>query len=161
MNRTTVSFLVGLVAGVVLTVILVAGIAPGLMIKEYRSSLGLQESVDRIQARAEEAGWTVSSVMELEKSIRNHGGPEVAPVRLINLCQPVYSSTILLDDSARKVSVMMPCTISVYEKGDGDVYIGAMNAGLLGRLFGGVVADVMGGPVAKEQREFIASVVSG
>ena len=85
MNRTTVSFLIGVIAGVVLTVILAAGIAPGLMIKEYRSSLGLQESVDRIEATAVEAGWVVSSVMELEKSILKHGGPEVAPVRLINL----------------------------------------------------------------------------
>ena len=35
---------------------------------------------------------------------------------------------------------MMPCTISVYEKSDGKTYIGSMNAGLLGRVFGGTVA---------------------
>jgi ADP-ribosylglycohydrolase len=44
----------------------------------------------------------------------------------------------------------------VYEKADGTIAVGTMNAGLLGRLFGGVVADVMGGPVAREQREFVA-----
>ena len=31
-----------------------------------------------------------------------------------------------------------------------------MNAGLLGRMFGGAVAEVMGGSVATEQQKFIA-----
>ncbi len=52
---------------------------------------------------------------------------------------------------------MMPCKIAVYEKADGSVALGTMNAGLLGRLFGGVVSEVMAGPVAREQRSFVAS----
>ncbi len=62
------------------------------------------------------------------------------------------------DDTARRVSVLMPCTISVYEKADGSVWVGAMNPGLIAPLFGGVVAQVMAGPVAREQADFIRSV---
>jgi hypothetical protein len=40
--------------------------------------------------------------------------------------------------------------------GSGLLQEGCMNAGLLGRMFGGAVAEVMGGPVATEQQKFIA-----
>ena len=49
----------------------------------------------------------------------------------------------------------MPCTISVYEKEDGKTYIAHVNAGLMGNLFGGVIADVMSGPVSEQQNRFV------
>ncbi len=52
------------------------------------------------------------------------------------------------------VSLMMPCTISIYEKSDGQTYVATMNAGLMGRLFGGTVARVMAGSVAPETAKF-------
>jgi len=38
----------------------------------------------------------------------------------------------------------MPCTLAVYEADDGKVYISKMNTGLMGKLFGGTVAEVVG-----------------
>ncbi|MFA5057528.1 MAG: DUF302 domain-containing protein, partial [Opitutaceae bacterium] len=102
------------------------------------------------------AGWVVQSVVELEKSVKKNGGGDVRPVRLVNVCEARHAAEILRDDSARKVSVLMPCTISVYEKADGRAYLGTLNAGLMARLFGGVVARVMGGPVAADQARFTA-----
>ncbi len=58
------------------------------------------------------------------------------------------------DDKAMFVTVMMPCSISVYEKSDGNVYVSTMNAALMGRMFGGTVAKVMSGPVAAETAGF-------
>jgi len=34
--------------------------------------------------------------------------------------------------------------------------VGSMNAGLLGKMFGGTVAEVMGNTVAAQQQKFIA-----
>jgi hypothetical protein len=79
-------------------------------------------------------------------------------VRLVNLCQAKHAAAIMRDDTARRVSVLMPCTISVYEKSDGSVWIGAMNPGLIAPFFGGVIAEIMGGPVAREQAAFIRTV---
>ena len=62
---------------------------------------------------------------------------------LVDLCEPAHATNILTEDDARIVSVMMPCTISVCEKTDGKTFIGHMNAGLLGGMFGGMVAEVM------------------
>jgi len=76
-------------------------------------------------------------------------------VRLIDLCEPHHASKILSADDARFVSVMMPCTISVYEKADGKIYIAHMNAGLMGKVFGGVISEVMSGPVTEQQNRFV------
>jgi uncharacterized protein (DUF302 family) len=152
-----------LVAG---AVILLAGFAllrlflPRWMLPECRSAHSLEETVTRLADTAKAAGWVVQSIIELEKSIEKNGGGVVRPVRLVNLCQAKHAAAIMRDDTARRVSVLMPCTISVYEKADGSVWIGAMNPGLIAPFFGGVIAEVMGGPVAREQAAFIRSVCS-
>jgi uncharacterized protein (DUF302 family) len=148
----TLGFLAGLaVAGA-------AGwlVMPGQMLKEYRSPFGVEETVAAIQEKAVADGWVVASVQSLDQSVKKHGGGELPPVRLVNLCQAHHAHEILREDESKIVSVMMPCTISVYQKDDGHTYIGAMNAGLLGKMFGGTVARVMGGEVAAAQRSFIA-----
>lgn len=72
-----------------------------------------------------------------------HGDKDVLPVMLVELCKLFHASKILVEDDARIISVMMPCTISVYEKNDGKTCIGHTNTELLGQMFGGVVAEVI------------------
>jgi uncharacterized protein (DUF302 family) len=147
-----------------LAVVVLAGFAllrhflPRWMLPECRSAHSLDETVTRLADTAKAAGWVVQSIIELEKSIEKNGGGVVRPVRLVNLCQAKHAATIMRDDTARRVSVLMPCTISVYEKSDGSIWIGAMNPGLIAPIFGGVVAEIMGGPVAREQAAFIRTV---
>jgi uncharacterized protein (DUF302 family) len=114
--------------------------------------------VDRLTKAAKAEGWVVSSIQKLDQSIVKHGGPKVRPVRLVNLCHPQHAAKILNVDGARIVSVMMPCTIAVYEKSDGTVWAANMNAKLLGSMFGGVVSEVMAGPVAESQDKFLATL---
>lgn len=150
------SVLIGFVLGVV--VVSVAGwlMMPGLMLREQQSPFGVDETVEKIKQNATKEGWVVSSVVPLEQSVKKHGGGDLPPVRLVNLCQANHAFNILNEDDSKIVSVMMPCTISVYQKSDGKTYVGTMNAGLLGRMFGVVVAKVMGKEVAEQQKRFIA-----
>ena len=150
------SLVIGFLVGVVLTGAAGWLMMPGLMVQEYPSPLGVEETVRHIEQKAVASGWVVSSVMPLDQSVKKHGGGELPPVRLVNLCQANHAHEILKDEDNRTVSVMMPCTISVYRKDDGNTYVGAMNAGLLGKMFGGTVARVMGGDVAEAQRHFIS-----
>ena len=157
MNATLV---LGILLGLILALLLLGAGAflalPRLMIREQPSPLGLDATVEKITQTALAAGWVVQSVVELEKSVKKNGGGDIRPVRLVNLCEAHHAAEILRHDAVRKVSVFMPCTLSVYEKADGRAYIGTLNAGLLARLFGGVVARVMGGPVAADQARFTA-----
>lgn len=151
-----------LAAGLLLGLLLVAGLAlarlPHLLLPERRSRFGLDETVARLTDAARAAGWVVQSVVELDKSIEKNGGGTVRPVRLVNLCHAQHAARILQVDAARRASVLMPCTVSVYEKSDGSVWVGAMNAGLIAPFFGGVIAKVMGRAVAAEQDRLLASV---
>lgn len=150
--------LLALAALCVVCVWLLRRAIPRLLLPEALSAYGLEETVTRLTEAAKAAGWVVQSLVELEKSIEKNGGGVVRPVRLVNLCQAKHAARIMHDDTARRVSVLMPCTISVYEKSDGSIWIGAMNPGLIAPFFGGVVAEIMGGPVAREQAAFIRTV---
>jgi uncharacterized protein (DUF302 family) len=149
-------FAVGLVVGLILAGVAGWQMMPGTMIHTTPSPLGLEETVEKLTENAREEGWVVSGVVEMEKSIAKHGGEIQRPVRLVNLCQPDYASAILNDPAARKVSVMMPCTVAVYEDDNGITQVATMNAGLMGRMFGGTIAEVMSGPVATDTARMLA-----
>jgi hypothetical protein len=53
----------------------------------------------------------------------------------------------------------MPCSIGVYEGDDGRVYVAKMNTGLMGKMFGGNVAQVMGGAVAEDEAKILARCI--
>ena len=128
------------------------------MIIEEPSPYGLDDTVKRIADAAKAEGWVVSAIRPMHKSVKKNGGPTVLPVMLVELCSPEHAGAILLDDAARYASVMMPCTVSVYEKADGKVYVAHVNAKMVGGMFGGTVAEVMGGAVAAAQDKFLAAV---
>jgi uncharacterized protein (DUF302 family) len=145
----------GAVIGIALTIFVVWMYAPGLMLKEYSSPYDVDTTVEMIKNNAAAENWVVPGVSSLHKSIKKHGGGELPPIKLVNMCRPDYAYNILKEDNNKIVSVFMPCTISVYEKSDGKVYIGTMNAELLGKMFGGTVAEIMGDSVAADQRKII------
>ncbi|MHC4974248.1 MAG: DUF302 domain-containing protein [Planctomycetota bacterium] len=153
-----VGFLLGVLVGAGFLGAVVWFSGPDLMLQERPSRVGLDATVDRLTKAAKAEGWVVSSIQKLDQSIVKHGGPKVRPVRLVNLCHPQHAAKILNVDGARIVSVMMPCTIAVYEKSDGTVWAANMNAKLLGSMFGGVVSEVMAGPVAESQDKFLATL---
>ena len=153
--KTVVTMLFGLLAGIILTAAIGWSYAPEMMLVEHESPYSVEKTVEMIKGNAIKEGWVVPGVSSIHKSIKKHGGGELPPVMLVNICQPGHAYDILKEDDNKIVSVFMPCTISVYEKSDGNVYIGIMNAGLLGRMFGGSVAEIMGEKVAADQRKFI------
>ncbi len=149
-----VGFLLGLASCAAAVYLLM----PGLMIHERTTTLPLQVAVEKLSAAAKEQGWVVSGVMNIDESIVKHGGKPTVPVRLVNLCQADHASRILNDPASRRVSVMMPCTISLYSDEAGQTHVASMNASLMGRMFGGVVADVMGGRVGPEQETILSAL---
>lgn len=146
---------VGIVLGVVLAGAAGWMVMPKMMIKERSSPFGFEETVGKLRENIEAGGWKISSVMQLHNSLQKEGY-RVPRTAVIKLCHPDYAERILNDDAAHFLSVMMPCSIAVYEKSDGSVWVSTLNAGLMGRMFGGVTAEVMGGPVARETARFTA-----
>ena len=140
-------------AGILVTGLLAWQVGGSLMVQEYPSPFGIEETAARIQANIQAAGWDLSGLRSPSNTIRKLGAT-VPNVLLVEACNPDYSKPILKDDDTRILSILMPCTITIYEKADGKVYIGLMNSGLMGRLFGPMVTEVMA-KVAVDQQKFI------
>ncbi|MDH5490088.1 MAG: DUF302 domain-containing protein [Rhodospirillaceae bacterium] len=144
----------GFFAGMVVFSVLAWQVGGSLMIQEYESPYGLEETVARIQHNIQDAGWDLSGLRSPSNTIRKMGAT-VPNVMLIEACKPDYSKPILKDRDTRILSILMPCTITVYEGEDGKTYIGLMNSALMGHMFGFMVGEVMG-KVAEDQKKFIA-----
>jgi uncharacterized protein (DUF302 family) len=158
--RTFFVFVLGLVLGALAVAGGVLWKGSSLAVNEVESPSTVDETVARLTKAAEAEGWKVLGVRKLHESIKQGTGLDVRPVHVVELCHPAHAGKILKEDAARPVSVFMPCSIAVYEKTDGKVYVASTNATLLGRVFGGVVAEVMGGPVAEAQARFVTAATT-
>lgn len=154
--KNLIHVFIAFAGGVLVALLAIYLVMPAAMIRIQTSPLGLEETVDKLKEAAENQGWVISGVSKIDESVAKHGGGEVPRVRLINFCQASYAGAILRDPDARHVSVFMPCTISVYEGDDGRVHVSSMNAGLLGGMMGGTIAEVMGGSVAADQEKVLS-----
>lgn len=145
----------GFAAGVLAVAILAYVFMGSLMFREIESPFGVEETVARIQHNIQNVGngWALSGLRNPGKAVQNAGG-NVLPVMMVEACSTKYSGPILKDDSVRFLSILMPCKVSVYKKNDGKTYIGMMNAGLMGKMFGPMVGEVMG-KVAEDQAKFV------
>ena len=147
--------LLGFVVGIVVVALGGWMMMPSLMFTERESPFGLEETVARIQQNIQKAGngWALSGLRNPAKAVQADGS-NVLPVMMIEACSTKYSKPILQEDTVRFLSILMPCKISVYKKNDGKIYIGTMNAALMGRMFGSMVGGVMG-QVAEDQKKFL------
>lgn len=151
MMKTIGSFL----AGIALTLLVLWTGMSGLMFSEKESPFTVEETAARIQQNIQKAGngWSISGLRNPAKPVEAEGG-NVLPVLLIEACSTVYSAPILKDDQVRILSLLMPCKISVYKKSNGKVYIGILNAGLIGSFFGSMVGETMK-KVVTDQEKFL------
>lgn len=146
----------GVIFGVILTAIIGWNVMPMMMVNVTESPYGSEETVAKIKRNVDATeGWAISAVRPAHKNLKKMVGGEIPPTYLIDLCDPSYAYDVLKNDADRKLSLFMPCTISVYEKSDGKTYVATMNALLLGKMFGGNVAVVME-KVDIDQNNFIA-----
>jgi len=145
----------GIALGVILSLVAVWQMAGSLMFEERVSPYTVEETVARIQQNIQAAGngWALFGLRYPTRPVEAEG-VSVLPVMAIEACSPKYSGPILKDDKVRFLSLLMPCKISVYKKSDGKVYIGTMNAGLIGKLFGPMVGETMEHVVA-DQKKFL------
>jgi len=146
----------GLVAGIALTAVLVVKLMPGMMLKVHPSPSDFETTVSKVESAIARAGWGHQRTMPLHEKLADKGHAVPFRVALIDLCKPEYAASVLTTD--RHVACLMPCTFGVYEADDGRVYITQMNTGLMGKLFGGNIARVMGREVSRDEKAMLAEI---
>lgn len=135
-------FIIGLFAGVLLTITATLLLAPSLLFTVSESKYDFTETTARITSATQENGWAMPHQYDLQATMQKHGF-EVQPVTVFSLCKPDLAHQILSSNNDRLASAMMPCRIAVFQKADGKTYVSRMNATLLSKLMGGKVKKVM------------------
>jgi uncharacterized protein (DUF302 family) len=139
------SIILGAIIGFLLMGIIVWVAMPPMMINVHKSQYSFDETVAAVEkAVAAQGGWKVSKVFDIQKNIVDAGYQDMTKVKIVTLCNPHYANRILSNDKDKVVATMMPLGIGVYETKDGSVYMSEMNVGLMGMIFGGTIAEVMG-----------------
>jgi len=161
MFKTTIgAALLWIVVGMLLMGLVVWTTMPGMMLIQHRSARNFDETVAAIgDAVKKKQDWKVLTVNDFQKSIRDAGHGDLKKVGSVALCNPRLASRILGEDSNKRVTALMPIEIGVYEDQSGQVYVSELNIGLMGKMFGGTIAEVMGGAAAKDVRDIIAAAI--
>jgi len=146
-----------LVVGMLVMGLLIWNMAPRLMMVESESKYGFDQTVEAFKAEVDRAGWKVVGQHDMKATLANFGH-DVLAVTIVEVCSAKYSAAILKLDAERIVSPLIPCRIAIYEKSNGNTYIGRMNSPLFGRMFGGVINDVMKEATAITE-EMIAKII--
>ena len=149
---------VGLLAGVVLTVVILKQCFPGMMIQTFKSNLDYRGTVTMIEEKAVENGWAVAKIYNMEKRMKKAGFEDAARVKVIELCHAIHTNNILSNEDDMFIAAIMPCRIAVYEKKNGDVFISKMNIGLMSKFFSENVKVVMG-QVAEEDERILLDII--
>ena len=156
---TNISFFIGgLILGIALTGFIIAFSMPRMMLNVHESGLGFDETVAAIENSALEQGWKVPKIYDIQKSLVDAGYTEMTRLTIISICSPDHAYEILKEDSRKKVSAIMPCRLGVYEAKSGQTYVASLNTGLLSKMFGGVIEEVMG-DVAKEEKKMLEKIL--
>ncbi len=142
--------------GMVLMGIIVWFTMPSLMLVKCRSTLDYYGTVIKLgEAVQEKQDWKVLEIYDYKEGTKKFG--TIERTGSVNICNPRYASKILANDSDRGVTAMMPLAIGVYEDKEGQVYVSQMNLQLMGMMFGGTIAEVMG-MAGKDVGDIVKSV---
>jgi uncharacterized protein (DUF302 family) len=145
MMKGKTQLVVGFVFGLLVMAVLVWQLMPRMMFNVYKSPQGFDETVATLQANVStKADWKVLEFFDFKQSIDKAGFGPMSRIGAFALCNPRYASRILDEDGNKKVTAMMPLGIGVYEDAEGDIYVSELNVKLLGMMFGGTIAEVMG-----------------
>ncbi len=123
-----------------------------LMVHESKSPYDFDRTMATIKANVEAEGWSVPKIYDIQKMLLDKGKSDVGRMKIVKLCNPDYAESLLSADDSKFVGVMMPCSVAVYEKEDGNTYVSAMNMRLMSHLFGGNIGDVLGEVAAADAK---------
>lgn len=112
----------------------------------------LHQAVEAIEANTKEKGFSVLSIHDVSNILSGKGFP-IEPLKIIEICNAKYASQILKKDI--KISLMLPCPISVYEK-NSKTYISALKPDVMSDFYPD--ADIKA--IAQEVDDIIVEIIN-
>jgi uncharacterized protein (DUF302 family) len=137
-------FIVGIVAGILFSTITMHFSAGKMMIKEMASPYGFDKTVRTIEENiSKKAGWHLVQTIDQQAEVQKYAGKDIGQLKIIQYCNGEFAYQMLNADDRKRVSVMMPKTISVYELSTGETIVASANGAVMGKLFGGETGKII------------------
>jgi len=158
MEHSIMFFVLGLIMGVLLTAVIVWLLMPKMMLVTHQSRYrSVEETCQQLKTAIEANGWSCPAIRDMNMTVSQKGVQMERRVMIVELCKADYAKDVLSTNP--EVSTLIPCAWGVYEGDDGNVYITGMNMGLMGKMFGGNIARVMGASVAKDEKQMLKDII--
>ncbi|MGV8058754.1 MAG: DUF302 domain-containing protein [Smithellaceae bacterium] len=158
MEHIIAFFVLGLIVGVLLTAVIVWLSMPKLMLVTHQSKYQtVEETCQQLKTAIEANEWSCPAIRDMNMTVSKQGVQMDRRVMIVELCKAEYAKDVLSTNP--EVSTLIPCAWGVYEGDDGNVYITGMNMGLMGKMFGGNIAKVMGASVAKDEKQMLKNII--
>lgn len=109
------------------------------------------EAVAAIEAKSKEKGFGVLHIHDVKATLASKGFDR-EPLKIIEICNAKYASQVLAKDI--KISLMLPCPISVYEEG-GKTYISTLRPKVIADFY--PQADIK--DIAEDVDRIVLSIV--
>lgn len=148
-------FTAGCLWGIGLALIVITLFLRYNLVEEFQCAGNFDESVNQlVKSVGAVKGWSMEQVVcSLPNTSDN------CRMRTFKLCNAQYAKAMLNDQDARKVSSVIPCTFSIYEKQDGKTYISRLNVRVLGFIMGGIPGRIFPQNVNPEQKKILENII--
>ena len=117
----------------------------------------VEETCQQLKTAIEASGWSCPAIRDMNMTVSQKGVQMDRRVMIVELCKAEYAKDVLSTNP--EVSTLIPCAWGVYDGDDGNCYITGMNMGLMGKMFGGNIARVMGALVAKDEKKMLKNII--
>jgi len=146
------TFILGVFLGGVTIILAGWFLMPKMMLTVRESPYDVEKTCEMLRKSIQENGWNCPAVRNMNQAMAKEGINMESPVCIVELCKADYARDVLQTNP--EVSTLMPCAWGVYKK-NGRVYVTGMNMGLMGKIFGGNIAQVMGRKVSIDEHKIL------
>ncbi|MBL7003740.1 MAG: DUF302 domain-containing protein [Gammaproteobacteria bacterium] len=155
---TRIIALVSCLAVMGLTPVMAAGhSSPMEVLIEIESPLAFEETIAKLRSNAKKLGWKVPKkwAKNFQKNLKYVTKVDVGRNLVVEMCEPYAAVDLLIHDKYKKFLAMMPCSVAIYEKSDGKVYLSMMNIRALAQMFSGKEIDDLVNKLAPQMDEMV------
>ena len=119
------------------------GLMTRMMFESRPSRFDFAETVTKVREAADENGWTVPQVLDLQDHYHHVGLSEMRRTTIVYYCNAKAGFDISKDDANKPMLAMMPTGVAIYETSSGEIRVAHMNFDLMRHMFGGVVKKAL------------------
>ena len=122
---------------------------PDLIFVTQKSDFTFEQTVQIIKDEIQNQGWVYNGDNKISNSVKKHIDKDLPSIAVLKVCHPDHAYNILSQERYRHLSALMPCSISVYEGDNQQVYVSHLNTAVMGWMFGNPVRQIMTQDVAQ------------